>query len=92
LEDEYTENWSFHLHRNLRAVEHFDYPFASVLSVAKGLRAHAEIAQWPGYTPTPLLDFPGMAARAGVHRVLYKDEATRFGLGSFKALGDGWRG
>jgi diaminopropionate ammonia-lyase len=87
LEDEHTENWSFHLHRNLRAVKHFDYPFADVLSVAQGMRAHAEIAQWPGYAPTPLLDLPGMAARAGVHRVLYKDEATRFGLGSFKALG-----
>ena len=28
-----------------------------------------------------------MAARAGVDRVLYKDEASRFGLASFKALG-----
>jgi len=46
-------------------------------------RARAEITSWPGYAPTPLhrLDFPGPAS---VH---YKDEGTRFGLGSFKALG-----
>lgn len=46
-------------------------------------RARAEITSWPGYAPTALrqLDFPGPAS---VH---YKDESTRFGLGSFKALG-----
>jgi diaminopropionate ammonia-lyase len=46
-------------------------------------RARAEITSWPGYAPTPLrqLDFPGPAS---AH---YKDEGSRFGLGSFKALG-----
>jgi diaminopropionate ammonia-lyase len=28
-----------------------------------------------------------MAASAGIGELLYKDESTRFGLGSFKALG-----
>ncbi len=49
--------------------------------------ARAAISQWPGYAPTPLLDLDRVAAELGVERVLYKDEASRFGLGSFKALG-----
>ena len=50
-------------------------------------RAQREIAQWPGYAPTPLRDMPGLARRAGVGQVLYKDESRRFELESFKALG-----
>ncbi|MCQ4158394.1 diaminopropionate ammonia-lyase [Roseomonas sp. GC11] len=50
-------------------------------------RAAAEIASWPGYAETPLLALPDVAAAAGVAAVHYKDEAGRFGLGSFKALG-----
>jgi diaminopropionate ammonia-lyase len=42
---------------------------------------------WPGYKPTPLHSLPKLAARAGIEAILYKDEAERFGLGSFKALG-----
>ncbi|MGE5098103.1 MAG: diaminopropionate ammonia-lyase [Betaproteobacteria bacterium] len=49
--------------------------------------AAREIRSWPGYHPTPLVALHGMAAAAGVARIWYKDEATRFGLGSFKALG-----
>lgn len=58
-----------------------------MLDGAGGARARAVIRSWPGHAPTPLVDLPGAAARAGVARVLYKDEAGRFGLGSFKALG-----
>lgn len=50
-------------------------------------RAKAEIASWPGYAPTPLVELPDAAAAARVARVAYKDEGGRFGLGSFKALG-----
>jgi diaminopropionate ammonia-lyase len=50
-------------------------------------RAKEEIASWPGYAPTPLLDLPDVAQAARVASVHYKDEAGRFGLGSFKALG-----
>jgi len=50
-------------------------------------RARAEITAWPGYAPTPLHGLPALAARAGVASVQVKDEAPRFGLGSFKALG-----
>jgi diaminopropionate ammonia-lyase len=49
--------------------------------------AGREIRRWSGYRPTPLLSLDRLAARTGVARVLYKDESTRFGLGSFKALG-----
>ena len=50
-------------------------------------RAREEIASWPGYAPTPLVDLPDAAAAARVGSVHYKDEGGRFGLGSFKALG-----
>jgi diaminopropionate ammonia-lyase len=50
-------------------------------------RARAEITAWPGYAPTPLLDLAGIAGAAGLRVLRLKDEAGRFGLGSFKALG-----
>jgi diaminopropionate ammonia-lyase len=50
-------------------------------------RANAEITSWPDYAPTPLRDLPDVARDAGLGAVRYKDEAWRFGLGSFKALG-----
>ena len=49
--------------------------------------ARLAIEQWPGYEPTPLISLDGIAKSAGVASVLLKDEAPRFGLGSFKALG-----
>lgn len=58
-----------------------------VMGLQSFRRALDEIGQWPGYAPTPLRDMPGLARRAGVARVLYKDEGRRFGLESFKALG-----
>ena len=45
-------------------------------------RARAEILSWPGYAVTPMYE---LGDGAGVVRL--KDEASRFGLGSFKALG-----
>jgi diaminopropionate ammonia-lyase len=50
-------------------------------------RAKAEITSWPGYAPTTLRDLPQIARDAGLATVRMKDEAARFGLGSFKALG-----
>ena len=49
--------------------------------------AKAELTFWPDYAPTPLQHLTGLAARAGIAGLYYKDEAQRFGLGSFKALG-----
>ncbi|MGH2340354.1 diaminopropionate ammonia-lyase [Segnochrobactraceae bacterium EtOH-i3] len=62
-------------------------PLDGVFSRAEAARAGAEIRAWSGYTPTPLLAFPGLAAALGLGRVWCKYEAPRFGLGSFKALG-----
>lgn len=41
----------------------------------------------PGYFHTPLESLPGLAGRLGVGQVWVKDEAHRFGLKAFKALG-----
>lgn len=49
--------------------------------------AKSVISQWPDYRPTTLVDLPDIAAAAGIHRILYKDESSRLGLGAFKALG-----
>ncbi|HVZ10260.1 diaminopropionate ammonia-lyase [Rhodopila sp.] len=62
-------------------------PGLVVLPAGGFRRAKAEITTWDGYAPTPLHDLPALAARAGVAAIRLKDEGTRFGLGSFKALG-----
>ncbi len=59
----------------------------AILSLAGARTAHAAIAAWPGYRPTPMLLLDGLAREAGVDAILYKHEAHRFSLKSFKALG-----
>lgn len=49
--------------------------------------AHAEIATWPGYAATPLIELPAAAGGLKYANVSYKEERHRFGLNSFKALG-----
>ncbi len=49
--------------------------------------ARSEITSWPGYNVTPLQRLDGLAKALHVGAVYYKDEGSRFGLGSFKALG-----
>ncbi len=44
----------------------------------------------PGYTPTPLVTAPGVAAKLGVRQVWVKDESNRLGLPAFKILGASW--
>ncbi len=58
-----------------------------VLPAAGFRRAKSEITGWDGYAPTPLLDLPAIARDASLGAIRLKDEAGRFGLGSFKALG-----
>jgi diaminopropionate ammonia-lyase len=58
-----------------------------IVSLQSSTEARTEIRQWAGYSPTPLYSLTPFAQRFGVSEVLYKDEATRFSLGSFKALG-----
>ncbi len=62
-------------------------PGLVVMTEAGYRRARGEIMSWPGYVATPLHDLPSVAEAAGVASVQIKDEAGRFGLGSFKALG-----
>ena len=62
-------------------------PGLVTLPAAGFRRARQEITGWAGYAPTPLRDLPAIAAAAGLGAVRLKDEADRFGLGSFKALG-----
>ncbi|MEM8650036.1 MAG: pyridoxal-phosphate dependent enzyme [Pseudomonadota bacterium] len=45
------------------------------------------LAQCPAYETTPLVDADVLAAEAGVAKMFLKDERSRMGLGSFKALG-----
>ncbi len=59
----------------------------AILNRAAATEARAEISAWPGYAPTPLVALDRLARAIGVARIDYKDEAARFGLGSFKALG-----
>lgn len=41
----------------------------------------------PAHAPTPLIDSRELAERFGIGRLFLKDERSRMGLGSFKALG-----
>jgi len=59
----------------------------TVLNQAANDAARREIASWPGYAPTPLLDMQALASELGIGQLWLKDEAHRFGLKSFKALG-----
>ena len=60
---------------------------STLLSTAALEQASAVITSWSGYAQTPLCALSGLARTAGVASLHYKDEGSRFGLGSFKALG-----
>ena len=66
---------------------HAGTPGVVVLPEGGFRRAREEITSWPGHAPTPLISLPDVAREARVAAVYWKDEAGRFGLGSFKALG-----
>jgi diaminopropionate ammonia-lyase len=59
----------------------------ALFSVDDCASAYSTIRQWPSYQATSLISMTDIAAAAGVNKVYYKDESSRFGLGSFKALG-----
>lgn len=58
-----------------------------IISVASSDRAVADISLWPGYKATDLNSFEAMANDLNLAKIWYKDEAQRFDLKSFKALG-----
>ncbi len=59
----------------------------NILSVARAKNALSTISSWPNYQATALQQLDTMAEAANIAKVYYKDESTRFGLKSFKALG-----
>ena len=59
----------------------------ALFSVDDCASAYSTIRHWPAYQATSLISMTDIAAAAGVKKVYYKDESSRFGLGSFKALG-----
>ncbi|MCD8517060.1 MAG: diaminopropionate ammonia-lyase [Burkholderiaceae bacterium] len=77
-------------YRNSRAAQDVE-PYGDVrtlvMSQAGFEAAYAEIRQWPGYAPTPMVELPRLAQELGLARLSYKDESKRFALKSFKALG-----
>jgi diaminopropionate ammonia-lyase len=58
-----------------------------ILDIDNALKVAQNIKQWPNYSQTVLFSLDHLAKDLGVNKVWYKDEGTRFGLGSFKALG-----
>src|SRR5260370_39870737 len=77
----------FHNSRAMPRAALYGASLDAVLDAAGFAAAHREIAAWPDYAPTPLLALDRTAASLGIAELLYKDEAHRFGLKSFKALG-----
>ncbi len=60
------------------------------LTLANARYALRDIAQWPDYRATPLVDLAGFASSLGVAKVWLKDEGHRFGVQSFKPMGGGY--
>ena len=68
--------------------QHIEFPnIETSLDSKKMFEAYNAISSWPHYKQTELINLNKVADWCGVKSVVYKDESTRFGLGSFKALG-----
>ncbi|MBT6826457.1 MAG: diaminopropionate ammonia-lyase [Rhodospirillales bacterium] len=77
-----------HLHnKNVKTGIAYPEALNDVVSPENSAIARDEIHQWDAYAPTPLHELSALAGEIGIGNIYYKDEATRFGLGSFKALG-----
>lgn len=66
-----------------------EYPdsLKPIVSMQGFENARNVITQWPGYSVTPLRSLPHMANMIQLGHISYKDEGTRFDIGSFKGLG-----
>lgn len=76
-------------HANRKNIATAKYPAAlqQNFSLSATAEAMREISTWQGYQQTPLAKLTDPAAEYGLGAIYYKDESSRFGLGSFKALG-----
>lgn len=81
------DHLSHHANRLIASPAHFQRHCNAVFDQEGFAKAYESISAWPKYAPTPLVELAGLASAIGVGHILYKDEGTRFGLGSFKALG-----
>lgn len=83
------EQATIHLLHNPAGSHGTAYPsgLQEIFDISSSQRAVNEISQWPGYHVTPLHSLDPLAAELGLGGVYYKDESSRFGLGSFKSLG-----
>lgn len=59
----------------------------AIVSVEQARNAGQLMRRCPHYAQTPLHSFDQLATRLGVARLFVKDETSRLGLSSFKALG-----
>ena len=64
-----------------------DYIHQDILSLKQFEKAKFEISSWENYKPTNFYNLENIAQKIDVSKVYYKDESSRFGLKSFKALG-----
>lgn len=80
---------TIHLLHNPAASHGSGYPhdLKDIFDISSSQRAVNEIRQWPGYHVTPLSSLDLLAEELGLGGIYYKDESSRFGLGSFKSLG-----
>jgi len=76
-----------HFHNSNKALSPYTEKLKSILNLLDSKEAFDEISTWDGYKPTPLLSLKDIALQTGVKKIYFKDESSRFGLGSFKALG-----
>ena len=76
-----------HFHNTQKDTGHYSNDLRYVLSLQNTIAAFEEIKTWEGYAKTPLHFLDSLASDIGVKNIYYKDESSRFGLGSFKALG-----
>ena len=76
-----------HFHNLNKVLSPYSDELKSILNLLDSREAFDEISSWDGYKPTPLLSLKDIALQTGVKKIYYKDESSRFGLGSFKALG-----
>ena len=64
-----------------------EYKHQNILSLKGFEKAKKMIKTWKDYKPTKLENIKDIAKRTNVKAIYYKNEGTRFGLNSFKALG-----
>ena len=76
-----------YFHNNQKDSGPYSNKLSSILNLHNAAAAFEEIKTWKGYAKTPLHSLNALASEIGVKNIYYKDESSRFGLGSFKGLG-----